>query len=200
MIIGGTSDYNGTTTVTNGTLLQIGTHTGAGAYTVGGSGIVGNAVFGGTGSIGLATGKALTVTGNATNSATVAPGNSGTPIGTLTVGTDATNSVVFGDYSVLEIGVDGLGNADLLIINGDLDLTSSLDTLNVVGTLGGGAMQIVSYTGSLVGNAQFDTVNGVTGFYRVDYSTAGEIWLAIPEPASAVLMAMAGLALLRRRR
>ena len=71
VVLGGANSYQGTTTVTAGTLLVNGTHTGGGAYTV-----ASGATLGGTGTIAPAAAANVTVTGN------LAPGASA---GTLTV-------------------------------------------------------------------------------------------------------------------
>ena len=164
-------------------------------YVIGGAGILGNATLGGTSTISLTAGKSVTVQGTATHSATIAPGNS---VGTLTINGD----VIFGDYSVFSVEVDG-ATSDLLVVGGDLNLSSSLNTLTIVGTLTAETYTIATYSGALTGT--FATITGL-GDYFINYGTGSdsEITLtAIPEPAhlGAILAAfcLAGVVILRRR-
>lgn len=107
--------YTGSTTVTSGTLLVTGAHTGGAAYSV-----ASGATLGGTGSIG----SAINVSG------TLSPGVAG--IGTLTTG-----AVTFADGSTLAIDINTTNvNADLLVVNGGV--TTGGSTVNLALTdLGG---------------------------------------------------------------
>jgi len=165
--------------IREGTLLINSPFTGQGNYRVGFS-MTGNATLGGTGSISLASGKRVTVEGTSEYTATLAPGNS---IGTLTVDGD----VVFGDYGVLRIAVDGAAGSTLAV-DGDLDLSSTLNTLELVGT----PMQaytIATYTGDLTGT--FANEPTLPSGYVVDYGTGSDseivIWMP-PPPGSLFLM------------
>ncbi len=146
--------YNGTTTVSNGTLLVNGNQSTAdgavsvnGTSTLGGIGTVGGAVTVGAG-------------------ATIAPGAS---IGTLTVDDNVT---LDGAYAC---EVNGTGK-DLLAVTGDLDVDGA--TL-AVSPLGAGLTQpsyvIATYTGSLTGT--FTVSPALPAGYTVDYTTTGQIKL-----------------------
>ncbi|WP_035606412.1 autotransporter-associated beta strand repeat-containing protein [Haloferula sp. BvORR071] len=147
LILTGTNNATGITTVSEGTLRVNGSFaTGGGTVTVNATG-----TLGGTGSIA----RAVAVAGK------IAPGASA---GTLTTGSTA----ITGTYAV---EVDG-ASADQLVVNGDLDITGA--TLDV-SLLGGGFTQqsyvIATYTGTLTGS--FATV---TPGYTVTYA-AGQLVL-----------------------
>ncbi len=194
LILDGDSTYAGQTRLRAGTLLVNGTTTGQGDYLIGGPTIEASVRLGGEGSIGLASGKTFTVEGTADWSAAVGPGRG---IGTLRVGTSgAGNTVLFGDYGVLGIDIADDGSCDLLAVDGDLDLSSLLDRLTVTGTPGGMSYQILTYTGQRTGEF---TLTDLPAGYAVDYTQANSVWLIVPEPATLALLAMGGVALLRRR-
>lgn len=174
----GANDYTTDTLVNSGGLLINGTTTGQGRYTVDGG-----ATLGGTGTIGLASGETVTVNG------ALAPGES---IGTLGVNGD----VVFGP-GTLVVDVDDQGNSDLLEITGDLDLGDAGDAIQVNGTPAYDPRvwyTLVTYTGNLTG--EFNGLD-LPSRYSIRYED-GEI-LLVPEPASFVVLLLAGAALLRRR-
>lgn len=154
----------------------------------------------GSGTLGLASGKSVTIQGNNHNTvgsdAQLIPGTAGT-IGSFTIGTDNTNTLHFADRSQLLIDIDG-ASADLLTLNGNLDLSGSTDSLvfNILNAPSS-TYTLVTYTGTLSGT--FDNIIGLPAGYTVDYSTAGRITL-VPEPGMLSLLAVGGLALLRRRR
>ncbi len=190
LLLSGNNTTTGTTTVRAGTILVNGTTSGQGNYTVGGATITGNATLGGTGTIGLASGNSVTVQGTSTYSATLSPGNS---IGTLTID----GNLVIGDYGKLLIEISG-SQSDLLIVDGDVDLTSALNVLEFSGTFSGSDnYTILTYTGTLTGS--FASLPELPGPYRYEIGN-GAIILAIPEPASLGLLALGGLLALRRRR
>lgn len=216
--LAGSNTYTGTTTVNTGTLLVSGSHTGGGAYLVTGSvvanqdpGRTGGGILAGNGSIDIGVNDLTVSAPDATGLldknalplpqpyAAIAPGNS---VGTLAV---AAHAVVFGDYSQLDAEVDGL-TADLLAITGDLDLSSTLDRLNVLdlgnGSFEGSPYTLVTFTGSRIGT--FDQVLGLdgTGYSVVYDDLAGQVRLEIPEPTSVglITLGVAGLALRRRAR
>ncbi len=177
--------------------------------------------FGGNGIIGgldnTFTDANVTVTGNSSSRAVLSPGlidtvTGATLVGTLTVGSATqNNNVTLGNYSTLAVDVGDSSTSDLLIVNGILDLTSSLDTL-AINQLAG-----TSLSGSYV-LAQFDTLNGefdaviyngasLPAGWSLSYTgtpgggntlTNGQILLSIPEPASLALLGMGGIALLTR--
>jgi len=188
LVFAGDNTYTGTTSVNEGTLLVNGTTSGQGDFTVGGAGQ--SATLGGTGTIGLVDGASVT----AQTDGTIAPGQS---IGTLSVDGD----VVFGDGSSFDVEINAAGLSDLLAIDGNLDLSSLADTLNITGVAtGDSSYTLATYTGTLTG--QFDTVTGLPAGYTVRYGSGlnDAITLFIPEPASASLILAAGMAMVRRRR
>jgi hypothetical protein len=142
-----------------------------------------------------------------TGGGTIAPGNGG--IGTLTVGTGGTgNSVAFAGTIGLgnahyadEIDGGGTNASDKLAINGNLDLSSPYDQLDISmvgGSTPTGTYTIASYTGTLTGT--FSNVTGLPAGYQVDYSTAGVVLLdAVPEPTSLGLLSLAAMGLMCRR-
>ncbi len=178
--------------VQEGTLLINSPFTDQDNYVVGGATITGNATLGGTGTISLASGNSVTVQGTPDYTATLSPGNS---IGTLTINGD----VIIGDYGVLSIEVSG-AQSDLLVVDGDLNLSSLLNSLEIFGTLAGGEYIIASYSGSLTG--EFANLPILPSGYTLDYGTGFNsfITLAIPEPTSLAMLGLGALALLKRRR
>jgi len=68
----------------------------------------------------------------------------------------------------------------VLKVQGDVDLTAAGDTLVVEGVEPTGRTVIIRYTGTLVGDAHFDTVQGWP-VDRVDYSIPGEIALKVSD-------------------
>lgn len=140
LILTGTNNATGITTVSEGTLRVNGSFaTGGGTVTVNAAG-----TLGGTGNIA----RAVTVAGK------IAPGASA---GTLTTG----NTTITGTYAV---EVDG-ATADQLVVNGDLNITGA--TLDVA-LPGGGFTQtsyvIATYSGTLTG-----TFATITPGYSVTY-------------------------------
>jgi autotransporter-associated beta strand protein len=155
--------YTGGTTISGGTLLVTnasGSGTGTGTVNVGAAG-----TLGGSG----------TVLGTVGVSGTVAPGTS---IGTLSVGQVANpKNVTFGDGSKYLVEIDGW-DRDALVINGNLDLSSGSDTLEVAAGSSLDPWQspyvIATYTDTLTGT--FSTTSGFTGWHE-DYSVAGQVRL-----------------------
>lgn len=149
------------------------------------------------------------------NGGTVSPGMS---IGNLSVG-----SLVVQNGGTVDIEV-GASAADLLSVAGVLNLTAGTsDTLNLVSLIGGPTGAVPSYTimtyGTRSGDFNVVSVDDVvvstadafnpligvpfpaTNYYLAWDDSAGTLTLnAVPEPASLGLLAMGGLAMLRRRR
>jgi autotransporter-associated beta strand protein len=153
--LGGANSYSGTTTVSAGTLLVNGVHTGGGAYTV-----ASGAKLGGIGSI--ASSVAVSAGG------ILGPGAS---VGTLTV--DSANI-----DGKLQIEFDGdVDTIDKLAVTGALDITgSTVDFDNVgVGSLSGGPHIFASYS-SLLGT--FTVVDLPSG-YSINYNYLGGNQIAL---------------------
>lgn len=183
--------YQGTTTITAGTLLvnnTSGSGTGTGAVavqtgaTLGGSGFISGVVTSAGGIL--------------------APGNSP---GTLTVG-----GLTLDGTSILSYELDaidqtvGSGINDLIQVNGNLTLdgTFNLDAIIGGSQLAAGSYRLINYTGSLTDNTLELGTGLPLGFtYSIDTATSGEVNLVIiPEPATLALLAMGGLMLLAGRR
>jgi fibronectin-binding autotransporter adhesin len=146
--------YSGGTAINDGVLLAnntSGSGTGTGAVTVGDGnpGTLFRGTLGGTGSVA----GAITVR----EGGTLAPGTS---VGTLTAGSD----VMFADNGHFAVELNGT-LADQLVVGGNLDLSSTLDFLDVTGS-GTGPWVIATYAGTLTG-----TFNNVTSGYSVNYGT-----------------------------
>lgn len=152
----------------------------------------GGATLGGIGFIGGTERGDVTVAGASANPAVIAPGSidetTGAHLfGTLTVGTEAqTNAVVFGNYSKLSVGISGDGTCDSLRVVGSLDLSGSLDTLEVRipcdGKVRGGTYVLASATEGITG--QFDTVVLPVGRLA---QTATQITLTTADPTVMIL-------------
>jgi autotransporter-associated beta strand protein len=134
---------------------------------------------------------------------TLSPGNS---IGTLTVA-GAGNNLTFND-GIFLVELAAAGASDRVVVGGALNLAGANDTLTLValgGAFDGSAYTIATF-GTWNGN-RFDVVNGLPSGYEVLYPTDSGglpnaiVVSAIPEPATAgLLAASAGLLTLRRRR
>jgi hypothetical protein len=153
------------------------------------------------------TGNAAVNTLVLTNHGTIAPGASP---GTLAL---VNTAVTFGATGVLqmEIGGFGPGEYDVLALSGTgakLDLAAVGDTLQISLWNGfepdffaGSVLLNLVTTPSLIG--RFDNVilpTPALGSFQVQYAAGSVQLMYFPEPGSAVLLGMAGLALARRRR
>ncbi|MDX3884195.1 MAG: autotransporter-associated beta strand repeat-containing protein [Sphingomonas sp.] len=142
LILQGTNDYTGGTTVAAGALYVDGNQGAANGPTS----VSANATLGGAGTIGgsvtLADGAILT------------PGSLGAAPGMLTIGGDlalAAGSTL--DYSFGQAGVVGGPFNDLTVVGGDVTLDGTIDvTLTPGGALDPGVYRVISYGGALVDN------------------------------------------------
>lgn len=177
---------NGNTTLVANSLMRLGDGNGADALNI----AVGSTL---AGAGGLQAGGAAGVR-RATVAGTLSPGWGATTFATF--GFDNVSQVDL--TGILKIDIDAAGQADGLTAN-NLNLGSA-STLDVAGLGGADAYVIATYS-SLTG--AFDLSRSVLpANYHVDYNYQGgnQIALVIPEPASVVLMGVAGLGALVRRR
>lgn len=136
---------------------------------------------------------------------TLAPGGS---IGTTTVDGD----YMLGSAGTLEIEIDSTG-ADLLIVNGDVSIEGSLSAILGFGPAFGDEWTIVRNDGTAPIDGIFaglpeysffgETFDGRDYAFRISYvaGDGNDVALkAVPEPATLTLLALGGLALVRRRK
>lgn len=179
---GGTSNYSGGTVIDGGRILAnntTGSATGIGTVTVHTGG-----TFGGTGAI---SGAVITTSGSF-----LSPGAS---IESLTVGSASGSGTLVIEY-------DGSAGTptDFLSVTGNLDLTTMTLDSQMLGTPLTAASYVFADYGSLTGTFAAATL---PAGYTLDYQFGGLNQIAfvpVPEPASAAFGALAGAALLRRRR
>ncbi len=126
------------------------------------------------------------------------PGASSSDTGTLTVGTDTSNTVSFGRNSVLRLDIGAAGASDMLAINGNLNIgtEATLDLLSLAGAWDGTPYTIVTFTGTRTGT--FVNVSGLDSSYSVQYNSNSIV--LIPEPATVNMIGAMFAALLVRRR
>lgn len=206
----GSSGYTGATAVNAGTLVVNGSLTATASTTVN------TGTLKGTGSIA----NALTVgDGTGAADAILAPGNS---VGTITFG----GNLAFAADSLYDLEIDSTAaTSDLLssptgtltiTAGAALDVTdlgsavlaanTALPFINYNGTLNGGPFSSFGIPGLTDGTLLVDDTTQFTvgsNTFTVDYNYNGGTQVAlvaVPEPATAGLLAMAGLGLLARRR
>lgn len=198
VILSNSNSYSGATTINGGT-LKLGSlgnipNTSAITLTNGATFDVSSRAIGFT----LASGKTLSGAGRVlgrltiATGATVSPGTAAARFGELAL----ENFTLQGRYLA---DVDATGHHDSLLINGNLDLSSTTDALsvNVIDFLGGEYV-LASYTGTLTGS--FDSIMLPPGT-AIDYGTRSNSQIRIvPEPTVAMLIFAGGFAFSRRGR
>lgn len=178
----GDNDYTGTTTVSNGTLLVNGTHTGGGQYT-----IASGATLGGTGLIDAAIGVM--------DGGIVAPGNSP---GILTVGSNFTFSST--STGLFELGGTGRGTQyDALVVDETLTLDGNIVVTLISGfnPSAGDSFDLLDW-GSLVDNGYNLVLPGLDAglaWETSGFGTEGTL-LVIPEPSTVGLLGLGAVVML----
>jgi autotransporter-associated beta strand protein len=176
--------YDGTTTVTEGTLRINGTHSGGGLITV-----QNGATLGGDGTAG----DALVQSGG-----TLAPGNS---VGILTLA-----DLTLDGGSTLAWEFDGVGGVDQVEVNRLLKGTGSGWTFDFLGTGSAGTFTLARFSDSTDFATGDFTVTGLASGYTapagvvVDGTNQELTLTVIPEPASLGVIGMLTLAWILRRR
>jgi len=188
LTLGGTNTYDGTTSVTAGTLVVNGSLAGAATLST-------NTTLGGSGLIaGLVTASA--------SGATVAPGNSA---GTLTVGalSMGTGTVLTYDLNAANHTV-GSGINDEILVNGNLTLDGTINLTNLT-NLSAGTYTLLHYTGNLTNNglligSNFGSSTGQEYAIAIDSAGKNVNLTVTPEPGSLALVGAGTVGLLLRRK
>ncbi len=192
--LSGANTYTGTTTVSGGTLLVNKTHNaGVGAYTVDAGG-----KLGGTGTIN--TTGAVTIDGQITG------GDFGT-VGTLSIA-GAGSRVLAGTY-LFDVNYATL-TGDVLSITGATSVNITAGTFTL-GTITAGSIPTagsnyriklfesnVAVAGASAGQSNLTNVSGLAPGQSIVTWDGGKSYYLVPEPASAALLSLGCLLLLRR--
>jgi autotransporter-associated beta strand protein len=177
LTLGGPNTYNGSTTVSAGSLVVSGS-LGNTAVSV-----ANGATLGGAGSIG----GTVSLAGGGI----VAPGNTSGTAGTLSTGAlqigNATTPSVL-NYDLANVTTVGGGINDLIAVNGNLNLAAT--TLNINALDGAmvysGTYKLITYTGTLSGSVSGWTIGSYNGSgnytYTFSTATSGEIDLIVQDP------------------
>jgi fibronectin-binding autotransporter adhesin len=192
--ITGTDNYLGSITINSGAIYFDGTGSALTNLSIP-STITSSATLGGLGTIGLQFGKTATLTGSSASAqAILAPGDTTTSIGTLTVGTSGnSNSVIFGANSelALTVGSGTAANGKLAVV-GTLNTSNTADSLALnLGTLNQGKYVLATYSTlndgtNSAANGGFGSVTGLTNAYHLEINP-GEIDLVQKEAIGTIL-------------
>ena len=177
LTLNGVNDYTGPTTVSAGTLI------------INGMGASKLLVVADGATIGDTSGT-LTIP----DSATVSPGSS---IGTMNSG-----SLIMDTGSEYDWEVGNPVSADLIDVAGTFTISAGGFTVNAIGAGSpGGTYALVQTTGGIIGDPNEITMNYIGGLSGSAAYVSGNDLLAdvVPEPATLGLLAILGLAFLRRK-
>jgi autotransporter-associated beta strand protein len=199
VLAGSANTYQGTTTVSVGTLLVNGTLDNLGAAVS----VASAATLGGNGTIN----RAVAIAGGGILSAGDMSGATSLA-GTLALGTGATSGLSLLDTSVLKFDLQqgnftiGGGVNDLVTVDGALTLDGVLQVTELGGTLTGGTYVLFTYTGALTDNALTIDSAFLTNHAgsTIDTSVANQVTLnVVPEPSTTafLLLGTLGIAILR---
>ncbi len=193
LALSGTNNtYNGSTTVSAGTLVDNGDITASAVTVNAGAVLAGNSTSGVTGTFG----------GAVSDGGLIAPGSSGAATGTLGTLSFLSNLGFSGGSAAYDCDIENAGSAsDLLNVSGNLSLGSGTTlNLNVIDSASGSTYTIVNYLGSLTGT--FAAMNGLPPGYSINYGTGSDsaITLVVPEPTSLAFAAAIGSVIFLRRR
>jgi autotransporter-associated beta strand protein len=214
----GANTYTGATTVSGGALFvngSNGTPNSSGSYNVTGSAGT-SATLGGSGTVNLGLGAANVAVSSTSvalgDNGVLSPGAAGAgSIGTLTV--TGGSGVVLGNNSTMLVDFSGGSSDRLTITGGSIDLTSSSNTLNLMGS-GSGTYTIAQFAGyaGSAGANQFETVllNGVPtqsvnptadNYVALSYNPNDiSVSVNVPEPGTVGFLGLGTMALWPRRR
>jgi autotransporter-associated beta strand protein len=202
--------YNGTTTVSAGSLWVNGTHTGGGAYSVTG------AVLGGAGTIATAGNAGVTVGAGGKLSAGSAAGSIGTLTLNLGAGALDLSGALAGDSGSLFFQLGAAGASDKIVLGTGTGLNIGAGVLNfgdfafsAEAGFGAGVYTLFESSTTITGSLLSGQLSGTIGGLDAALSLSGDskaILLtvaAIPEPASLSLLlgglSGAGILIMRRR-
>ncbi len=189
--LSGTCDYTGTTTVTNGTLLVDGTHTGGGDYTVAAAG-----KLGGSGSISAT--KLSTAAGSK-----LTPGGDGLA-GTLTMslsdpaGANISASSTTGAY-IFDLASTGASDKIVLTLGtltvGTLDFADF--TFNALSGFGAGQYVLFQASSAITGTIGVTSgiINGQTATLAFSGNNIVLNVAAIPEPSTVAMLLLGTVAM-----
>ena len=188
----GANNYQGKTTVSQGTLVLI---TGATLPNTSEINVKSGAVFNTVDGLTLGSGQKLSGGGTVINNVTAVAGASVSPgdsAGTLTLNNNLT---INGDLPKATLDMDvstNLSGRDLLVVNGDLTLTAGALQVTAAGDLTNGVYKLIQYSGTLYPGAGASGNLLLTGFSQAGkdawlVEAAGEIDMVVGDKATDAL-------------